>query len=237
MQSDLNGSPSNPLTEELPLDDNDCEGEDIDAKFREFGAIAQSIAPVGIMMSLFTLIYSLWFGFAWGAYGWVAFAATVLFCAVITRISIGNIKHSSAFEAISTDRTASIEKKMKRLSAISYSVLWLSVIVLAILHQIKFIFPVATLIIGTHFLPQAKIMGRKIDYFIAPIPIIFSGFSIWLGFMTEMNWLILYAIAGIGGCAATMIYAVYMVYSFNRIVEIYRVSREQAEAFFNGATR
>ena len=43
---------------------------------QEFGEIAQNIAPYGIMMAVFTLFYSVWFCFAWGAVGRVLFALT-----------------------------------------------------------------------------------------------------------------------------------------------------------------
>lgn len=192
-------------------------------KLEEFGTKAQSIAPIGIVMSFFTLIYAIWFGFAWGLAGWLIFIMLAIFCMFIVKMSIDNIQHSKKFHAVSTDDSRAIEKKMKILSIISYSSLWLAVIISALLGKVKFIMPIVTLIIGIHFLPQASIMSRKIDYFIAPIPITFAFISIWLAFTSDLNWQTLYAISGIGGSIATISYAVYMIVSYKKLVQKYQV--------------
>jgi hypothetical protein len=48
-----------------------------------FGEVAQSIAPIGMMMAIFMLVYSVWFGFAWGEMGvadfWIDVTARYIF--------------------------------------------------------------------------------------------------------------------------------------------------------------
>jgi len=172
----------------------------------EFGEIAQNIAPYGIMMAVFTLFYSVWFCFAWGRAGMVLFALTVVYGAYIVFASIKNIKHAKRFKAVPSEAGKKIAKNMGIVSAISYSALTVIAVMLAAVHLEKLILPAVTLIIGLHFIPLAKIMNRKIDYFIAPVQIVFSLVASYLAFTTTMTWLEVYAVAGIGGASATMIF-------------------------------
>ena len=190
---------------------------------QEFGEIAQNIAPYGIMMAVFTLFYSVWFCFAWGRAGMVLFALTVVYGAYIVFASIKNIKHAKRFKAVPSEAGKKIAKNMGIVSAISYSALTVIAVMLAAVHLEKLILPAVTLIIGLHFIPLAKIMNRKIDYFIAPVPIVFSLAASYLAFTTTMTWLEVYAVAGIGGAFATMIYGAYMLYAYKKVVREYRI--------------
>lgn len=189
----------------------------------EFGEIAQNIAPYGIMMAVFTLFYSVWFCFAWGAVGRILFALTVAYGAYIVFASIKNIKHAKRFKAVPSDAGKKIAKSMIIISAITYPAMTVCVVTLAAFHLVKLIFPAVTLIIGLHFIPLGKIMNRKIDYFIAPVPIVFSLAASYLAFTTTMTWLEVYAVAGIGGACATMIYGAYMLYAYKKVALEYGV--------------
>ena len=190
---------------------------------QEFGEIAQNIAPYGIMMAVFTLFYSVWFCFAWGAVGRVLFALTVAYGAYIVFASIKNIKHAKRFKAVPSDAGKKIVKSMSIVSAITYSAITVFAATLSAVHLVKLIFPAVTLIIGLHFIPLGKIMNRKIDYFIAPVPIVFSLAASYLAFTTTMTWLEVYAVAGIGGASATMIYGTYMLYAYKKLAREYGV--------------
>ena len=190
---------------------------------QEFGEIAQNIAPYGIMMAVFTLFYSVWFCFAWGAVGRILFALTVAYGGNIVFASIKNIKHAKRFKAVPSDAGKKILKSMSIVSAITYSALTVCAVTLSAVHLVKLIFPAVTLIIGLHFIPLAKIMNRKIDYFIAPVPIVFSLLASYLAFTTTMTWLEVYAVAGIGGACATMFYGAYMLYAYKRVAREYGV--------------
>ena len=188
---------------------------------QEFGEIAQNIAPYGIMMAVFTLFYSVWFCFAWGAVGRVLFALTVAYGAYIVFASIKNIKHAKRFKAVPSEAGKKIAKNMGIVSAISYSALTVFAVTLAAVHLVKLIFPAVTLIIGLHFIPLGKIMNRKIDYFIAPVPIVFSLVASYLAFTTTMTWHKVYAVSVIGGACATMIYGAYMLYAYKKVAREY----------------
>ena len=122
-----------------------------------------------------------------------------------------------------SDAGKKILKNMSIVSAITYSALTVCAVTLSAVHLVKLIFPAVTLIIGLHFIPLAKIMNRKIDYFIAPVPIVFSLLASYLAFTTTMTWLEVYAVAGIGGACATMIYGAYMLYAYKRVARDYGV--------------
>ena len=189
----------------------------------EFGEIAQNIAPYGIMMAVFTLFYSVWFCFAWGTVGRVLFALTFAYGAYIVFASIKNIKHAKRFKAVPSDAGKKIAKSMTIISAITYPALTIFAVTLVAFHLVKLIFPAVTLIIGLHFIPLGKIMHRKIDYFIAPVPIVFSLVASYLAFTTAISWVEVYAVAGIGGAVATMIYGAYMLYAYKKIAREYGV--------------
>ena len=198
------------------------ENMDNDTK-QEFGEIAQNIAPYGIMMAIFTLFYSVWFCFAWGALGRILFALTFAYGAYIVFASIKNIKHAKRFKAVPSEEGKKIAKSMTIVSAITYPALTVFAVTLSAVHLVKLIFPAVTLIIGLHFIPLGKIMNRKIDYFIAPVPIVFSLVASYLAFTTAISWVEVYAVAGIGGACATMIYGAYMLYAYKRVAREYGV--------------
>lgn len=184
-----------------------------------YGEAAQSIAPVGVMMASFLLVYTVWFGFAWGALGWILFSLSILLASFLVVKSIQNIKHSKLFENKQTTEGKRINKLMGILSGVSYGILWLAVILLFIFDLSVFIMPIVTLIIGLHFIPQAKIMNRKIDYFVAPLPIISAVISIFLGIQSDLTWLYIYAIASIGGALATSIYGLYILRTYKKMAK------------------
>ena len=190
---------------------------------QEFGEIAQNIAPYGIIMAVFTLCYSVWFCFAWGTVGLILFALTVIYGAYIAFASIKNIKHAKRFKVVPSEAGKKIVKKMSIVSAITYSAVTVFAATLSAVHLVKLIFPAVTLIIGLHFIPLGKIMNRKIDYFIAPVPIVFSLAASYLAFTTTMTWLEVYAVAGIGGAIATMIYGAYMLDAYKKVAQKYGV--------------
>ncbi|WP_200089110.1 hypothetical protein [Salicibibacter cibi] len=59
-----------------------------------YGEAAQNIAPLGMVMAVFLLVYTIWFGFAWGAIGWFLFVLSLLLSSFLFVKSIQNIKHS-----------------------------------------------------------------------------------------------------------------------------------------------
>ncbi|KXT83647.1 hypothetical protein ACVRXQ_11065 [Streptococcus panodentis] len=190
---------------------------------QEYGIIARSIAPIGLMMAVFNTAYSLWFGFAWGIAGWIIFALTAICNIYILCSSLSNIRHARQFEAHETEDSRRIGRQMGILSGISYSSIWILAIILPFFHGEKYIFPMLTMIIGLHFIPQAKIMNRKIDYLTAPFPIVSAGIAFYLAFSTETDWLSLAALAAVGGAIATLIYGFYMLDAYQKAAAQYQV--------------
>lgn len=179
-----------------------------------YGEAAQSIAPVGVMMAFFLLVYTVWFGFAWGTVGWLLFILSILLASFLFLKSIQNIKHSKLFENSQTTEGKRISKLMGILSGVSYGILWLAVILLFTFDLSIFIMPIVTLIIGVHFIPQAKIMKRKIDYIVALLPIVTAIIAIFLAIQSDLVWLSVYAVASIGGALATSIYGLYILRTY-----------------------
>lgn len=182
------------------------------------GETLQSIAPVSLMMSIFLLAYTIWFGVAWGLVGWILFIVSLFLSIFLFVKSIQNIKHSKLFEVHKTDSGKRIGKAMAVLSGVSYGILWLSVIILVIVSWYELIMPIVTLIIGLHFIPQAKIMNRKLDYFVAPIPITTALCSIILVINTELSWQNAFAIASIGGAVATVVYGFHILHIYKLLI-------------------
>jgi len=182
-----------------------------------YGEAAQSIAPISMLMAIFMLIYTIWFGFAWGFIGWILFTLSVILACFLIVKSIQHMKHSKLFVNNKSAEGERIGKAMGILSAVSHGPLWLFVIILLIIDLHIFIIPAVTLIIGLHFIPQAKIMNRKLDYFVAPIPILSSIAAFYLALQTNASWLSVYSVAGVGGAIATAIYGLYTVKSYKTL--------------------
>lgn len=66
-------------------------------------------------------------------------------------------------------------------------------------------------------------MNRKIDYFVAPLPIILSFIAFYVAFQTSIPWVNVYAISGIGGALATVIYGYYLVDAYTKVAQQYGV--------------
>ena len=173
----------------------------------QFGTIAQNIAPYGVMMAIFALVYAACFGL------------------IIVVLSVRNVCHAKQFPVAQTAEGQRIVRTMGILSGITYSTIWLLGIILAVIGQAKFIMPMVTLLIGFHFVPQAKIMSRKIDYFVAPVPIFAAVVAIYLGCFTNEPWTVLYAVAGAGGATATLTYGCYIIYAYRRLMRQYGIER------------
>ncbi|AXQ78188.1 hypothetical protein DDV21_003400 [Streptococcus chenjunshii] len=190
---------------------------------KAYGEAAQSIAPYGFAMAFFTLLYSLFFGFAWGLIGWFMFGLVAVCSVYIACISLKNMKHANRFEVYESLEGQRIKKQMGLLSAVTYTGVWLCVLVLAFLDLRPFIFPAVTLIIGLHFIPQAKIMNRVIDYFVAPFPILSALLAIYLGIVSDMHWYVLWSVSGIGGAGATLVYGFYLLSVYRKTAEKFGV--------------
>ena len=107
---------------------------------------------------------------------------------------------------------------MQLLSTVSYTPLWIILALLGIFQQQIYIMPALVLIVGLHFIPQAKIFDRTIDYYLAPLPICTALIGFYLAFATSTSWQAVYAVSSIGGVLATAGYGLYMVLGHKQLM-------------------
>lgn len=163
-------------------------------------------------MAGFMVFYASWFGPAWQKPGWSIFATVCLYAAWLLNNGIHNIRYAATLPRPATDdQSSTIEKQMQRLSMWTYIPLWIIAITLCVCRQFEYVLPVITVIIGLHFLPQARIFSRTIDYLLTPAPICSSLLAIYIAATTQTSWLTIFAISGVGGAIATGGYGLYMV--------------------------
>ena len=134
------------------------------AKRDEAIIAAKSSAPFPILMAVFMLIYAVWFGLAWGLIGWAVFALLVMYAGWLIFHGVRAVRAVAQLpQSEPTPEVNRIGKQMQILSALTYIPLWIIIILLVVFSLQRYIMPALTLIIGMHFVPQAKIFHRTID--------------------------------------------------------------------------
>lgn len=190
-----------------------------------YGAAARSLSYQPIIQVFFMLVYAIWWVFAWPVAGTVALVLAVVYAGVIVAQSIANIRHSRRFPSIRTPEGDLIGKRMGILSGVSYGVLWIAVIVLALFGLWRWVLPVVALVIALHFFPMAAIFSRRIDYLLAPIALIFAVLGLVLAAQNEVPWEVVYGVTGIGGAVTTAAYAGYLVVDYRALARQAGVAR------------
>lgn len=186
--------------------------------------VARASAPHAIIMVAFILAFSIWFGFAWGTAGWILFAVAMIGAVYIL---VGSLKNRQLSKSIGNDKTSEvsrIERSIGFLVGVTYATILIVVILLFVLEVAIFIVPFITLVMGIHFLLQAPIMNRRFDYYIAPLPLISSCIAAYFAFQPDASVYMVFAIAGIGGAAAALIYGFYVIDIYKKSVEAKRAA-------------
>ncbi len=181
--------------------------------------VARASAPHALIMVGFILAFSIWFGFAWGIAGWILFALAMVGAVYIF---IGSLKNRQLSKSIGGDRTSEvtrIDRSIGILVGVTYATILIVVIILFVLEVAIFIVPFITLVMGIHFLLQAPIMNRRLDYYIAPLPLISSCIAAYFAFQPDASVYMVFAIAGIGGAAAALIYGFYVIDIYKKTVK------------------
>lgn len=182
-----------------------------------YGAAARGISFFPVMMSVYMLIYSVWWPLAWGVPGTIAFVLVVALAAGFIVRGIRQIRHSTQFEVVRSPEGDRIDKAMGMLNSVTHPVWMLGMVALLILGQGRWVMPLMVFVIGVHFLPMARILNRWIDY---PMGLLMVAFAILGGFSSadpSAPWVEVFAIAGTGGAIATGIYAAYMALGYSRM--------------------
>jgi hypothetical protein len=184
-----------------------------------FGSAARGTAFFPMLMSVYMLVYSVWFAVAWNAPGAILFAAIVVGAIVLGVRGVRQIRHASKFPAVPSDESRRIARSMGILNGVTHPIHIAGTLILLTLGELRWVLPLITLVIGAHFLPIAKILGRKIDYVVAPIMIAFAVVGGFLAANPDVSWTQVFAVTGIGGTIATGTYAVYLAHAYARLAK------------------
>lgn len=182
-----------------------------------FGAVARANSYFPIVISSYAVLYSIWWPFAWGLPGGIAFGAVVLLAVFFVARGIVQVRHAMSFPNDDTEENARIGKQMGILNSVTHPIWMIGTIVLLILGQGRWVLPLMIFVIGAHFLPMAHILNRKIDYLLGPIAMASATWAGVLAFNDQASWLVVFSVAGIGGTLSTLGYALYMSKAYQRL--------------------
>lgn len=188
-----------------------------------FGAAAQDIAFFPIMMSGYAIFYAVWWPFAWGWVGSAAFVGVLMAAAALVMRGVRQIRHAAQFPNDPTPEIVRERKAMMVLNSVTHPVWMLPSILLIVFGQGRWVIPLMVFAIGVHFLPMARILNRKIDFLLGPVAIIAAVGAGILAWEEQVSWLVVFAVAGIGGAVSTLCYAFYLVREYRRLCERERV--------------
>lgn len=103
------------------------------------------------------------------------------------------------------------------LNSATHPIWMLGTVVLLITGNGRWVMPLLVVVIGAHFLPMARILGRWIDY---PLGLLMVAFGVVGGVLAadpSVPWIVVFAVAGTGGVLATGVYAAYMAWGYGRM--------------------
>lgn len=135
------------------------------------------------------------------------------------RIGVRQVRHARSFSGEATPDDLRIARAMGILNSITHPVWMTASIVLLLLGLGRWVLPLMVAVIGLHFIPIALILGRKIDYFLGPVSILFAVVAGVFASFDNVPWLVVFAIAGIGGALSTIGYSFYMTAAYRSLCE------------------
>ena len=180
-----------------------------------FGAAARDIAPFPVIMSGYAIFYAVWWPFAWGWAGAGAFLVVVAAAAFLVIRGVAQIRHAALFPNNPTPEIEGERKAMTMLNSITHPLYMFPSILLLVLGQGRWVLPLMVFVIGAHFVPMARILGRKIDYLLGPVTMIAAILAGVLALEEHVSWLIVFAVAGVGGTVSTLSYAIYLAADYH----------------------
>lgn len=184
-----------------------------------FGSAARGIAFFPVMMSAYAVFYAAWWPFAWGFIGAGAFALVLVTAVFFVVRGIAQIRHAASFPSNLTAEDQRLNKAMGLLNSVTHPIWVLGSIVLLVFGQGRWVLPLMVFVIGAHFVPMARILGRKVDYLLGPVAMVAAVIAGVLAVDEQISWLVVFAVAGVGGTVATLCYAAYMARAYRRLCE------------------
>lgn len=175
------------------------------------GDSARAIAFFPLLMSIYTVFYAAWWPFAWGFWGAGAFLVAALIALAFAFRGMAQMQHVARFAPPASGapdpETLRRSTAMTRLNSIAHPVWVLGSIALVTVGQGRWALPLMVFVIGLHFIPMARIMGRRIDYILGPLTSLFGIAAALFALDPAVSWLTVFGVAGTGGALATLTYA------------------------------
>ncbi len=184
-----------------------------------FGSAARDIAFFPVAMSGYAVFYAVWWPFAWGWTGGAALALVVVAAGFLVVRGVAQIRHAAQFPDTPTPEIVRERRAMLLLNSVTHPVWMLGAVVLLVLGHGRWALPLMVFVIGAHFIPMARILHRRIDYVLGPITMVAAIVAGMIAFDTQVSWLVVFSVAGIGGAGATLCYALYLAREYRRICE------------------
>ena len=182
-----------------------------------FGSAARDIAHFPILMSGFAIFYAVWWPFAWGWAGAAALLVVLVAAAFFVVRGVSQIRHAALFPDNPTPEIERERKAMMVLNGITHPVYLIPSVLLLAFGQGRWVLPLMVFVIGAHFVPMARILGRKIDYLLGPVTMIAAIAAGILALDEQVSWQVVFAVAGIGGAVVTLCYALYLAREYRRL--------------------
>lgn len=184
-----------------------------------FGAAARSNAFFPILMGTYLVFYAAWWPFAWGWIGALALGVAVAGAAASIVRGVRQVRHAARFEAHPSPDNERIDTAMARLNSLTHPIWIVGSTALLLTGYGRFVLPLMVFVIGAHFLPMARILGRRIDLLLGPVAMAFAVWSAVLALDPSVGWLTVFAVAGVGGALSTGAYAAYTARAYRRLCE------------------
>lgn len=182
-----------------------------------FGSSARSVAFFPILMGGYAIFYSVWWPFAWGWTGAAAFLIVLIGGLFAIFRGVTQVRHAARFASEPNPDNDRLNKAMGLLNGVTHPLWIVGSVLLLVFGQGRWVLPLMVFVIGAHFIPMAAILGRKVDYVLGPVAVAGALVAAWLAADPQIPWLVVFAVAGLGGAISTLSYAGYMARSYRKL--------------------
>lgn len=184
-----------------------------------FGSAVRDIAFFPVVMSAYAIFYAVWWPFAWGWAGAAALLVALVAAVFLVVRGASQIRHAARFPDDPTPEIERERRAMTALNSVTHPIWLLGSILLFLLGLGRWTLPLMVFVIGAHFMPMARILDRRIDYLLGPVTMIAAIIAGILALDEQVSWLVVFAVAGVGGTVATLCYALYLAREYRLVCE------------------